>query len=289
MRIDGGGTFHYRPPMSAIKVTGYRVDRVDEVLTDEALGLVEQLHQTFEPERLGVARGEGEATERHRPRRAPHVSPRDERYPVGRVAGGAGPRRPRRPAGGDHRPGGAQDDDQRAQLGGQGLHGRLRGLARSDLAERNRGPGQPCRCLGPHPFARHRREELSARRDAGHVVGSPAGMAPHRAPCRGGRFTGVGQPLRLWDLHGQLCPEGGGTGERSLLLPAQAGGPSRGKAVERCLPRCSGCPRAPRRHGQGHGAHRDGPCRLRDGRDPLGAARATPPGSTPDAGTTSSR
>jgi malate synthase len=40
--------------MSAIKVTGYPVDRADEVLTDEALDLVERLHQSFEPARLSL-------------------------------------------------------------------------------------------------------------------------------------------------------------------------------------------------------------------------------------------
>jgi malate synthase len=40
--------------MSAIEVTGYPVDRADEVLTADALDLVERLHRAFEPERLAL-------------------------------------------------------------------------------------------------------------------------------------------------------------------------------------------------------------------------------------------
>ncbi len=49
----------------------------------------------------------------------------------------ADPRGAARPAGGDHRAGRTEDDHQRAQLGRQRLHGRLRGLA-------TRPPGRTC-------------------------------------------------------------------------------------------------------------------------------------------------
>src|SRR5207245_10922970 len=46
---------------------------------------------------------------------------------------------------GDHRPDRPQDADQRAQLGREGLHGRLRGRELADLGERRLRPAEPDR------------------------------------------------------------------------------------------------------------------------------------------------
>ena len=64
-------------------------------------------------------------------------------------------------------------------------------------------------------------------------------------------------------------------GHRPVFLSAQAGEPSRSAAVERRV-RAARKRRwdLPRGHDQGHGADRDDPGRVRDGRDPLRAARS---------------
>jgi len=56
-------------------------------------------------------------------RRASRFPRRDPRGPRGILAGGTGAGRSVEPAGRDHRAGRAEDDDQRAQFRGAGLHG----------------------------------------------------------------------------------------------------------------------------------------------------------------------
>ena len=105
-----------------------------------------------------------------------------------RLGGGAGPAGPPGPPGRDHRPGRAQDDDQRPQLGGERLHGRFRGLPLPHLGERRPGPGQPD---GRRPararLHQPRRKGVPPRRPARDPAGPPARLAPDRAPPPGGR------------------------------------------------------------------------------------------------------
>ena len=61
---------------------------------------------------------------------------------------------------------------------------------------------------------------------------------------------------------------------RPLLLSPQAREPPRGASVERRLPLLAGPPRAAAGDDQGHGSHRDDPGGVRDGGDPVRAARA---------------
>ena len=63
-------------------------------------------------------------------------------------------------------------------------------------------------------------------------------------------------------------------GQGPLLLPGQDGEPPGGPAVERRLPAGPGRARPAARHDPGHGADRDHPGGVRDGGDPLRAARA---------------
>ena len=77
-------------------------------------------------------------------------------------------------------------------------------------------------------------------------------------------------------------------GSGPVLLPAQDGGERRGAPLERRLRRRPGGARHPARHDPRDRADRDDPRRVRDGRDPLRAARARRRASTPAAGTTSS-
>ena len=86
------------------------------------------------------------------------------------------PGRPAGPARRDHRPDRPQDDHQRAQLGREGLHGRLRGLDDADLGQRRAGPDQPAR----RGRATHRLHE--PRRQA--VPAEPASRDADRAAAR---------------------------------------------------------------------------------------------------------
>jgi malate synthase len=62
-------------------------------------------------------------------------------------------------------------------------------------------------------------------------------------------------------------------GSGPVLLPPEAGGAPRGEALERRLHLRAGAARHPARLDPRHGAHRDDPRRVRDGRDPVRAAR----------------
>ena len=136
------------------------------------------------------------------------LPPRHPRDPRGQLAGGAGPRRPRRPPGGDHRPGGAEDDDQRAQLRRQGLHGAT-SRTPSPPAGRTWSRARPtARTPSAAPSPSPRRTGRQYRLGERHR--DPAGAAPRLAP--GGearpprRRAGVRQPVRF----------------RTLLLPQRA-------------------------------------------------------------------
>ena len=119
--------------------------RFDEILTDEALAFVADLHRRFNPRRQELLAARKERQSRIDAGEMPDFLPETDRRSERRLAGGAAPRRPRRPPGRDHRSRRSQDDDQRPQLGGQGLHGRLRGLQLPDLGQHDRGPDQPRR------------------------------------------------------------------------------------------------------------------------------------------------
>ena len=93
----------------------------------------------------GAAHGAAEAVRR---RAASAFPDRDEAGARRRLEGRADPGRPARPPGRDHRPGRPQDDHQRAELGRQGVHGRLRGRLLAHVRQHDRGPGQSEGSLG---------------------------------------------------------------------------------------------------------------------------------------------
>ena len=193
------------------------------------------------------------------------------------MAGRAAGRRAGRPAGRDHRADRPEDDDQRAQLGRQGLAGRLRGRQHSPVGEHDRGPAQPQGRPRPdHRLHLGRGQELRPQpgRHPGHDRGQAARLAPGREAHPDRRQARLRQPDRLRALHGGVRPAPARHRQGPLLLPGQDGVPPRGADVERRVQHRPGLPRDPARHDQGHGADRDDPGRLRDGRDPVRAARA---------------
>ena len=98
-------------------------------------------------------------------------------------------------------------------------------------------------------------------------------LASHRAARRDRRQDGVGEPLRLRRLPRAERGPPVGAGNRPLLLPPEAREPPRGAALERRLPLLPGAARHPAGNDQGDGPHRDDPCRVRDGGDPVRAPR----------------
>ena len=110
-----------------------------------------------------------------------------------------------------------------------------------------------------------------AHRDADRA---PARLAPAGEARAHRRRAGVGRAVRLRAVPRQQPRGAGARRHRAVLLSAEDGEPPRGAAVERRVRRRAGRARHAARHHQGDGADRDDPRRLRDGRDPLRAARA---------------
>ena len=260
---------------SGIEVTDATIPGAAEILTPEALAFVADLQRRFGRERIAHPAGPRGASGGARQRCRPRLRQGDRRRPsrrLGRRSRSGGPRRPARR---DHGAGRAEDDDQRAQLGRQGLHGRPRGLALADVGERRRWPGGAAGSRPPGADVRQPGGQgVSAQREAGDPRRPAARLAPHRAarPCR--RLAGVGVAVRLRAL---LLPQRGGAAgarERAVLLPAEARGPGRGPPVERGLPPCADRRSRSPWLDPGNGPHRDDPRRVRDGRDPPRAPRA---------------
>ena len=136
-------------------------------------------------------------------------------------------------------------------------------------AELHRGPGQPHRRARAHDHAGYRREAVLAERRDGDAARAAARLAPRGAALRGRRRADLGEPVRLRPL---LLPQP--RARRHLVLPAEARVAPRGAALERRLRLGAGRARRAAGDDQGDRPDRDDPRRVRDGRDPLRAARA---------------
>ena len=192
------------------------------------------------------------------------------------MAGRTGAGRSAGPPGRDHRPDRRQDGDQRAELRRQGLARRPRGRQHPALGERDRGAGLVVR-RPPPPAELHPpegKEYALERRRPGRPRGASARLAPRREARAGRRRAGGRRAARL---RAALLPQRRGAARarpRPVLLPAEDGEPPRGAAVERRLHPRAGGARRPVRQRPGDRADRDDPGRVRDGGDPLRAARA---------------
>ena len=169
-------------------VTSARIGRcmTADVLTPDAVAFLTDLQREFGARRLELLEP-GRAARAARRRRAARLPARDRGGPRRRLAGRA---RPAEIA--DRRveitgPGRPQDGDQRAQLGRQGLHGRLRGRELADLGELHRRTAQPHRRARSHDLARHRREAYRLNDEVAVLFVRPRGWHLRRAPLRGRR------------------------------------------------------------------------------------------------------
>ena len=245
------------------------------ILTPEALAFVAKLHRQFEGRRQELL-ARRRAAEGVRRRQAARLPPRDEvdpRVEVDDCRAAAGPARPPRR---DHRPDRPQDGDQRAQLRRVDVHGGLRGRQLPDLGEHDRGPGQPARRGPPHDHASSRAgKQYKLNEKTAVLIPRPRGWHLDEK-----HVTIDGKPVSGGDL--RLRAATSSTTRRSCSRAAPA--------------RTSTCPRWSRtsRRGSGttssrwrrselgvpHGTIKATVLietvrrRLRDGRDPVGAARA---------------
>ena len=244
-------------------------DRLAEILSDDALAFVGDLHGRFGGRRLELLRARARA---RRPVRLPRGDALD---PRGRLAGRAAARRLRGPARRDHRPDRPQARHQRAQLRRQGLHGRLRGRELADLAEPGRGPREPDRRDRRHDHVRELgRQAVLAERGDRDAARAPARLAPAGEAPEDRRRAGRRRARRLRPARVPQRAPAARQGPRALPLPAEDGAPPRGGAVERGVQLHRGRARRPHRHDPRHGPDRDAARGVPDGRDPLRAARA---------------
>ena len=102
----------------------------------------------------------------------------------------------------------------------------------------------------------------------------PRGWHLAGAPRRGRRAAGLREPLRLRRLSPPQRRAAARARLGAVLLPPEAREPPRGAALERRLLLRPGSPRDPARDDQGDRPHRDDPRGVRDGGDPVRAARA---------------
>ena len=174
----------------------------DRVLTPEALALVAGLTRQFRDERDRLLAPAPRAPAPVRCGRAPGLSAGDRRCRGERLDRRRRTGRPRRPPGRDHRPGRAQDDDQRPQLGREGLHGGLRGRALAALDQRGRRPDELHGRGAPHARVHQPRgQALPARRSGSPtLVLRPRGWHLDEAHARGRRPPGARRPVRLRPL-----------------------------------------------------------------------------------------
>ena len=154
------------------------------------------------------------------------------------------------------------------------LHGRLRGRQRADLVEHARGPGQPrATPSGARSSSPARTGASIGSTRAATLLVRPRGWHLPETPRARRRRAGLGAACSTSASTSSTTRGPARARERAVLLPAEAREPPRGPSVERRL-------RAGRRTGSGSARHdprdgpdRDDPGRVRDGRDPVRAAR----------------
>ena len=201
--------------MPDIRVNGEHVAGSERVLTQSALEFLARLANEFEPRRQEILAARRERAARQAAGERLDFLPatahvRDSDWQVAPAPADLNDRRVEITG-----PAERQDDDQRAQLGRQGLHGRLRGLPFADVGQRGRRPGSapgrgPPRADVRSPEGKEYRLERrprDARRPA-------ARLAPGRAPRRGRRapISGCLFDFGLYFFHngGELLARGTG-------------------------------------------------------------------------------
>ena len=263
---------------SGIQINAPILPGFETILTRPALELVAKLHRTFEPRRQELLAARVERAKRldggERPDfPAETKAIRDGDWKIAPIPKALQCRRVEITG-----PGRRQDGHQRVQFGRRFVHDRLRGQQLAVVVEPDPGPDQHRQGDPPHADARAdhrgRHQVLSPQREGRDAAGPAARLAPRREARADRRPAGPRRPVRLRALH---VPQRQGAGRarlRPVLLPAEDREPPRGAALERRLRDDAERARPAAGHDQGDGADRDDPRGVRDGRDPLRAARA---------------
>ena len=206
----------------------------------------------------------------------PDFLPETKHDPRRRLEGRADPGRPARPPRRDHRPGRPQDDRQRAEFRRQGLHGRFRGRHLADLGEPSSRARSTSRTAGParstSPTRRAARTTSSADSPAVLLV-RPRGwhLPEEHLVVDGEPMSGSLFDFGLYFFHNAKAALGRGSGPYFYLPKMESHLEAR--LWNEVFVHAAAGARPPARHDQGDGADRDAAGRLRDGRDPLRAAR----------------
>ena len=172
----------------------------------------------------------------------------------------------------DHRSHRSQDGHQRAELRRESVHGGLRRLAHADVGQRRAGPDQPARCgRSHHQLQQSRRQAVPLNPQIATLLVRPRGWHLYEKHILRRRQAGARcvRRLRPVPVPQPCCAEGARHGPYFYLPKLESHLEARLWAdVFRLL-------RAEARHraavDQGHGADRDDPRRVRDGRDPVRA------------------
>ena len=245
----------------------------DAILTREALELVATLHRAFEPRRQQLLQARAERTKRLDAGERPDFlaetkSVREGDWKIAPLPQDLQCRRVE-----------ITGPVERKMIinalnsGADSLHDRLRRFEYAELGQPDHRPYQSEGRGAPHDLAGTERQVVHAQRQGRHADRASARLASGREAREGRRQARVGRHLRLRALHGAQR-EGTSRARRGpVLLSAEDGEPSRSASVERHLRRRAGSGRRAARHDSRDGADRNHRRRLRNGRDPVRAAR----------------
>ena len=203
-----------RPPHRGHRPLG---ERYDEILTPEALAFLAELHDRFARHAgTNCSRRACSAASTRRTAATRSFLPETARHPrrpdVARRRRRAGPRGPPRR---DHRPDRPQDGDQRAELGREGLARRPGGCHEPHLGERHRGAADAAR--------RDPRRRSSSRAPRARSTGSRAAETP-TIVMRPRGWHLVEKHLQFHDRAGRRDARVGLARRlRAVLLPQRAG------------------------------------------------------------------
>ena len=260
-----------------VEITGPMHARYDEVLTDAGSRAGGAAAPRARRPATRAARPARRADAGDRRRRRPRLPRGDPGDPRGRlVAGRRAGARPGRPPGRDHRPDRPEDDDQRAQLRRQGLARRPRGRQHPAVGERGRRPAQPAR----RDHRQHRLHQPGGQ-------GVPPRATASTRPSSSGRAAGTCR--RSTSSSTASGPSGSLVDFALYLATCGQLQLDRGQGPYFYLPKMEshlearlwndafnlgpGLPRHPARHDPRDRADRDLSGGVRDGGDPLRAAR----------------
>ena len=244
MNAQNHGQVYSREPAGPkVEILGSRVERRDEVLTPLALQLLASLHRRFNARRLELlnararASGCSSMTGALPDFLAATAAVRAADWRIAPVPAG-----PHRPARRDHRSGRSQDDHQRPECAGAGVHGGLRGLLLAHLGQHHPRPGESARRHPPHHQLRGsgHRQGLPARRAHRDAHRAAARLAPAREARAHQRRAGVRRAVRFRAVPRQQ-PRGAGAARHR----ARTSTCRRWRAISRrgCGTRCSSPPR----------------------------------------------